>query len=143
MQNKKQFLFSFLSNKLGNTKMKPRITTMPSLWLGCSNPSHLPFIREGLNPIPRPFPSPGEGMQPLLLVALSLRFCSLRSGRREIPYATELRLFVRASPAFTPTLLYDRCSLTSTRSVRLVQTERNAKQMTKFFVFMAEAHPLI
>ena len=45
--------------------MKPKITTMPSLRLGGSNHSHLSFIRRGLNPNPRPFPSPGEGMQPL------------------------------------------------------------------------------
>ena len=45
--------------------MKHRITILPSLWLGGSiNPNPF-FIRRGFNPNPRPFPSPGEGMQPL------------------------------------------------------------------------------
>ena len=129
MQNKRRsILLSLLRRELGHTQNEARITILPSLRLGCSNHSHLSFIRRGFYPIPRPFPSPGEGMQPLLLVALSLRFCSLNSGRREISYATELRLSVfaaltldnnaddnyvisicyMASPAFTPTLLYGR-----------------------------------
>jgi len=54
-------LFISLSNELGNKQNE----TLPSLRLGGSNPSHLPFIRKGLNPNPRPFPSPGEGMQPV------------------------------------------------------------------------------
>ena len=46
--------------------MKPRITILPSLWLGGHNLSHLSLVlRRGLDPNPRPFPSPGEGMQPL------------------------------------------------------------------------------
>ena len=47
--------------------MKPRIITVPSLRLGGSQQPHplLVVLRRGFNPIPRPFPSPGEGMQPL------------------------------------------------------------------------------
>ena len=58
-------------------KMKPRITILPSLRLGGhNNPNPYPLrlprlsgesnaLRRGFYPIPRPFPSPGEGMQPL------------------------------------------------------------------------------
>ena len=49
---------------MGNTQNEPRIILLPSLRLGCSNLSHLSFIRRGFHPNPRPFPSPGEGMQP-------------------------------------------------------------------------------
>ena len=47
--------------------MKPRITILPSLRLGGSQQPQplLVVLRRGFNPIPRPFPSPGEGMQPL------------------------------------------------------------------------------
>ena len=46
--------------------MKPRITNLPSLRLGGHNHSHLSLVlRRGLDPNPRPFPSPGEGMQPV------------------------------------------------------------------------------
>ena len=46
--------------------MKSLITILPSLRLGGSQqPQPLLALRRGFYPIPRPFPSPGEGMQPL------------------------------------------------------------------------------
>ena len=63
----------------------------------------------GLQPYPKPFPSPGKGFQPLLLVALSLRYarpirgpasistqqscdflCSLRSPNLDMPLPPKL-----------------------------------------------------
>ena len=63
-KNQKLFWFFRVTN-WATHKMNPRISIMPSLRLGDSNHSHLSFIRRGLNPNPRPFPSLGEGMQPL------------------------------------------------------------------------------
>ena len=86
-------------------KMNPRISIMPSLRLGDSNHSHLSFIRRGLNPNPRPFPSPGRRLNRSHPLARSLRYprpikesrgnslrnrvaivlCSLRSPQYEKP----------------------------------------------------------
>ena len=55
MQNKRRsFLLSL-----------PRCSAKPSAW-GSQQPQPLLALRRGFYPIPRPFPSPGEGMQPLV-----------------------------------------------------------------------------
>ena len=127
--------------------MNPRTTILPSLRLGCSNPSHLPFIREGLDPNPRPFPSPGEGMQPLASARsvtkvsathqrVAGRFltqqscdclCSLRSPKAALRH---LFLFIPVIPdridsqTWKPPPIFD--------EVKVVQGEGKAKQITKF-----------
>ena len=68
MQNKRRsILFALLRRELGHTQNEARITILPSLRLGGSQQPQplLVVLRRGFNPIPRPFPSPGEGMQPL------------------------------------------------------------------------------
>jgi len=62
-----KFLFSFPSNELGNIQHEApnNIFAKPLAW-GSQQPQPLLVVlRRGFNPIPRPFPSPGEGMQPL------------------------------------------------------------------------------
>ena len=61
---------------------------------GHNNPNPF-FIRRGFYPNPRPFPSPGEGMQPPYSGSV-IKVLLPKVGRREISYATELRLFVFA-----------------------------------------------
>ena len=92
-------LFISLSNELGNKQNE----TFPSLRLGGSNPSHLPFIRKGLNPNPRPFPSPGEGMQPLASARSVTKVSATHqrvAGRLLTQQSCDC--FVRASPAILP-----------------------------------------
>ena len=63
---------------------------------GHNNPNPFLVLRRGFNPNPRPFPSPGEGMQPLASARSFIKVLLPKVGRREISYATELRLFVFA-----------------------------------------------
>ena len=73
--------------------MKPRITNLPSLRLGGHNHSHLSLVlRRGLDPPPVPRPLQGGGStapprRSFIKVLLP------KVGRREISYATKLRLF--------------------------------------------------
>ena len=67
MRKKRQsFFFPLPSNELGNTQNEaPNNDGKPLAW-GSQQPQPLLVVlRRGFNPNPRPFPSPGEGMQPL------------------------------------------------------------------------------
>ena len=98
------------------------LRSKPMAWRSQQPQPLLVVLRRGFNPIPRPFPSPGEGMQPLASARsvtkvsathqrVAGRFltqqscdcwCSLRSPQCEktIQLWFLSRLFVRASPAF-------------------------------------------
>ena len=67
MKQKKHFLFLFPSNELGNIQHEaPNNNFAKPLAWGSQQPQPLLVVlRRGFNPIPRPFPYPGEGMQPL------------------------------------------------------------------------------
>ena len=58
------------------------------------NLSHLSFIKRDLYPYPRPFPSLGEGMQPLPSGRSYIKVCSTHQRVGVIVYATKLRLFI-------------------------------------------------
>ena len=167
MRKKRQsFFFPLPSNELGNTQNEaPNNDGKPLAW-GSQQPQPLLVVlRRGFNPNPRPFPSPGEGMQPLAsarsvtkVSARSLRYPRpIRESRGDflrnrvaIVYVRSAHLNAKSHPILvlvatayagfarvTLTLLYGNVSTFDQRSkIRL--SERNAKEKTKFFLSIPE-----
>ena len=114
--------------------MKTRITRGQAFGLEVTTTPPPPCPKEGYLPSPRPPPDIGRGLNRSLSGRSDIKVSATHqrvAGR--IPYATELRLFMRASPAIQPkacsSLLNNyviwRCSLTSAVGQRRL-SERNA-----------------